>query len=113
MADFSFRRKIGRGGFASVYLVAYQDKELYAVKGIRKDLLVQRDLHRNGVLEVLTALRARSAFLARSYAVYQNAERIFLVMKYYRHGSLFAFMDGGLFRSRRRFSEREAAWVLA
>ena len=42
--DFTICHKIGAGGFATVYLVAYQKKELYAVKGIKKDILVKKNL---------------------------------------------------------------------
>ena len=60
---------------------------------------------------MLTALSANSRFLARSYGVFHNLERIFLVMKYYKHGSLhdWLYKDG----IRRLLTEKESAWVLA
>lgn len=51
-ADFNFLMVIGRGTFGKVFLAEYnENKKLYAVKSIRKDILIQYDQVENTILE--------------------------------------------------------------
>lgn len=44
MEDFKFLMVIGRGSFGKVFLAEFKhDKKLYAIKSVRKDVLIQSD----------------------------------------------------------------------
>ena len=99
--DFNFLMVIGRGSFGKVFLAELKtNKKLYAVKSIRKDILIQQDQVENTILEKDIMFECDHPFLVGMEYLFQNDLRLYFVMPFVRGGELYK-----VFSSQRRFSE--------
>jgi len=80
---------LGRGAFGKVFLAELQtDKTLYAVKSIRKDILIENDQVQSTLLEKNIMLECNHPFLVGMDYLFQNEYRLYFVMPFIRGGEL-------------------------
>lgn len=107
--DFEFQMVLGRGTFGKVFLVEQKDnKQLYAIKSIRKDILIQYDQVDSTLLEKQIMLDVEHPFLCSMDYVFQNDLRLFFVMPFIRGGELYKVM-----KQRKRFDEATVKFYAA
>jgi serum/glucocorticoid-regulated kinase 2 len=78
-------------------------KEVYAMKSLRKDVILEYDQVESTKLEKDILLEADHPFLVGMSYVFQTPEKIFFVMRFVRGGELFMHL-----RNAQRFSEDRA-----
>jgi serum/glucocorticoid-regulated kinase 2 len=66
-----------------------EDKAVYAMKSLRKDVILAYDQIESTLLEKDILLKANHPFLVGMEYVFQTDQRIFFVMKFVRGGELF------------------------
>lgn len=90
LKDFRPLKVIGVGGFATVYLVEKKDtKKLYAMKQIRKDIIIKRNMVSTITSEKEVLKSIRHPFLANMEFAFQTPSHIYFVMKFYKGGELY------------------------
>lgn len=92
--DFELKLVLGRGAFGKVYLANLKmDKKdkgkLYAVKCIRKDLLIEENKIKSTELEKKILLTFKHPFLARMDYLFQDELRLYFVMPFIRGAELY------------------------
>ena len=94
---------LGRGTFGKVYLgqLKYNDK-MYAIKSIRKDILIDTHQVENTKLEKNILLTCDHPFLIGMEYVFQTDARLYFVMKFIRGGELYKY-----FVKQRRLPEEQ------
>ena len=87
---------IGRGTFGKVFLGELKvpvsktgEKKLYAIKSIRKDVLIQYDQVDNTILEKDIMFECDHPFLVGMEYLFQNDLRLYFVMPFVRGGELY------------------------
>jgi len=81
---------IGRGTFGKVYLAENtKTKEMYAIKAIRKDLLIQMDSVQNTEIEAEIMFKCDHPFLVTMEYLFTNDQRLYFVMPFVRGGELY------------------------
>lgn len=104
LKDFVIKSVIGKGSFGKVFLVQkVQDGKVYAMKSLRKDVIIDYDQIESTMLEKEILLKADHPFLVGMEYVFQTDTKIFFVMKFVRGGELFMHL-----RKARQFSEKRA-----
>lgn len=85
LEDFRVLKVLGRGSFGKVCLVEHKaDKELYAMKSLKKDVLIDQDQVENTLLEKNILETLKHPFLVGLKYCFQNTERVYLVMQFLR-----------------------------
>ncbi len=88
--DFITLKVLGRGSFGKVCLVEYvPTKEIYAMKSLKKDILIDQDQIENTLLEKEVLQLLDHPFLVGLVFCFQTEERIYFVMPFLRGGELF------------------------
>jgi len=104
LKDFIVCSVIGRGSFGKVFLVQKaSDRKVYAMKSLRKDVIIDYDQVESTLLEKKILLEADHPFLVGMEYVFQTDQKIFFVMKFVRGGELFMHL-----RKARNFPEHRA-----
>ena len=81
---------IGKGTFGKVYMVQNQlNKQIYAMKCIRKDIIVENEQFENIKLEKDILFQVDHPFIVNMEYVFQNDLRIYFIMKFIKGGELF------------------------
>ena len=81
--DFKIIRLIGRGNFGKVYLVQNQkNKKFFAMKSIRKDVVLEHDSLESLKVEKLILLQVNHPFIISMDHVYANETRIYFIMQF-------------------------------
>ena len=101
LEDFEFVRVLGKGTFGKVFLaVNKKTRKIYAVKAIRKDVLIETDQVESTKLEKEILFTCKHPFLVSMEFVFQSDLRLYFIMKFVRGGELYKY-----FLSKRRFPE--------
>lgn len=106
--DFKIISVLGRGCFGKVCLVKYKDnKKLYAMKGIKKDMILNQDQLENTLTEKKILETINHPFICQLDFCFQTEERIFFVMDFIKGGELFIHL-----RRELKFSEERTKFYL-
>ena len=90
LEDFKVIKVIGRGSFGKVSLVEYiPTKEIYAMKSLKKDLLIEQEQIENTLLEKEILQTIDHPLLCGLVFCFQTEERIYFVMPFLSGGELF------------------------
>ena len=107
--DFQIMKVLGRGSFGKVCLVQYKPtKEYYAMKSLKKDVLVDMDQVESTILEKKILQTLDHPFLVGMIFCFQTEERIYFIMPFVRGGELFQHL-----RSEKFFKEDKARFYAA
>lgn len=94
---------LGRGTFGKVYLSEVEingQKKLYAIKAIRKDVLIEYNQVKNTKLERDILFECEHPFLVGMDYLFQSDTRLYFVMPFVRGGELYK-----VFKSKKRLPE--------
>jgi serum/glucocorticoid-regulated kinase 2 len=90
LEDFQTLKVLGRGSFGKVCLVEYiPTKEIYAMKSLKKDVLLDQDQVENTLLEKKILQSLEHPFLVGLQFCFQTEERLYFIMPFLRGGELF------------------------
>lgn len=107
--DFELIKCIGRGTFGKVFLVkCKRNDRLYAMKVIRKDIVIEHDSIDSLEVEKLILLQVNHPFIIGMDYVFQKAYRIYFIMDFIQGGELFKHLS-----EQKRFSEDKAKFYAA
>ena len=99
--DYQIIKRIGQGTFGKVYLVENtKNKVKYAMKSIRKDVIIENDAAESLRVEKLILLQVRHPFIISMEQVFAQEARIYFVMKFMQGGELFKHLS-----EKKRFKE--------
>lgn len=88
--DFQIMKVLGRGSYGKVCLVQYKKtKEYYAMKSLKKDVLLDEDQVESTLLEKKILQSLDFPFLVGMVFCFQTEERIYFVMPFVQGGELF------------------------
>jgi serine/threonine protein kinase len=109
LEDFELIKCIGRGTFGKVFLVkCKRNDKLYAMKVIRKDIVIQHDSIDSLEVEKLILLQVNHPFIIGMDYVFQKAYRIYFIMDFIQGGELFKHLSEA-----KRFPEEKARFYAA
>ena len=109
LEDFQIMKVIGRGSFGKVCLVQYKKtKELYAMKSLKKDVLLDQDQVESTIVEKKILEKLDYPFLVGMVFCFQTEERIYFIMPFVRGGELFQHL-----RNQRFFPEEKVKFYSA
>jgi len=90
---------LGRGAFGKVYLaVLNSNSQVYAIKSIRKDVLIETEQVENTKLEKDIMLNSDHPFLIGMDYLFQSPLRLYFVMPFVNGGELYK-----IFLTKKRF----------
>lgn len=107
--DFTMLKVLGRGSFGKVMLVQKKDnKNLYAMKSLRKDALLEREQIEHTKTEKMIMQHVNHPFLVSLEYAFTTPGKIYFVMGFMRGGELFFHL-----KESRKFAEERAKFYAA
>jgi serum/glucocorticoid-regulated kinase 2 len=107
--DFKIINVIGRGSYGKVCLVQFKKtNKLYAMKSLKKDVLLDEDQVENTLLEKDILQSINYPFLVRMEFCFQTEERVYFVLPFIRGGELFKHL-----RQNKYFPEEKVKFYAA
>ena len=101
--DFIVLNKIGVGSFGNISLVEYKsNKELYAMKMIKKNILLQVEQVENALLEKKILQTLEHPFLLSLNFCFQTEDKLYFIMPFINGGKLMQHL-----KKLRRFDEEK------
>jgi serum/glucocorticoid-regulated kinase 2 len=102
--DFAMLKVLGRGSFGKVMLVQKKDtKQLYAMKSLRKDALLEREQIEHTKTEKMIMQHVNHPFLVSLEYAFTTPGKIYFVMGFMKGGELFFHL-----KESRKFTEERA-----
>ena len=92
MQDFNIISVLGRGSYGKVMLVE-RDQQLYAMKTIRKSLLIERKKVYAVISERNVLMKVEHPFIIRLHFAFQSPTKFYLGMDYVPGGELYSHME--------------------
>lgn len=90
LEDFDIQMQLGQGTFGRVYLaILPQTGKKYAIKAIRKDVLIEYDQIQSTALEKDILFEADHQFLCGMEYMFQSDARLYFVMPFINGGELY------------------------
>ena len=109
LEDFEIKMQLGKGTFGRVFLAELPStKQLFAIKAIRKDVLLEYDQIASTLLEKDILFTADHPFLAGMEYLFQSEIRLYFVMPFINGGELYK-----IFQGERRFPENVVKFYAA
>lgn len=100
---------LGKGSFGKVFLVEKKsDHKLYAMKSLRKDVILENDQVESTKLEKEILLKAKHPFFVKMAYIFQTDQKIYFVMNFIRGGELFTHLQ-----NEKRFKEERTKFYAA
>eukprot|EP00002_Diphylleia_rotans_P023632 TRINITY_DN4649_c0_g1_i8.p1 TRINITY_DN4649_c0_g1~~TRINITY_DN4649_c0_g1_i8.p1 ORF type:complete len:670 (+),score=121.29 TRINITY_DN4649_c0_g1_i8:59-2068(+) len=107
--SFSLIKMLGKGNYGKVFLVSRaDDKTLYAMKVMRKDVILSREKVTCVKMEKTVLKEVKSPFLLDLKYSFQTNTKLYLVLEYMNGGELFFHL-----KVRDHFSEADSRFYLA
>eukprot|EP00347_Sterkiella_histriomuscorum_P013818 403363248 len=94
LEDFNIIKVVGRGAYGKVYKAKFKrDNEIYAIKAIKKDYLIQHDSLQYAILERKIMTRLRHPNIISLQYAFQNSKRFYMVFEFMDAGELFMHLQ--------------------
>jgi serum/glucocorticoid-regulated kinase 2 len=92
--DFTVRKVIGQGSFGKVFMVQQKTTgQIYAMKSIRKDVVIDAEQLENLRLEKHIMLCVEHPFIINMEYVFQKEHRIYFLMDFIRGGEMYRVLQ--------------------
>ena len=112
--DFKVIKVIGRGRYGKVCLVQFkQTNELFAMKSLKKDVLLDEDQVESTLLEKKILQSINYPFLVGMVFCFQTEERVYFILPFVRGGELFQLLRKNKYFPEERVKFYEAIIGLA
>ncbi|KAI9343284.1 kinase-like domain-containing protein [Zopfochytrium polystomum] len=110
LEDFHLVRRVGKGGFASVFLVRLKAStgRYFALKAIKKADVLRLRQEKQVMNEKNILKGIRHGFIVELYQTFQDTFYLYMVLEYIDGGDLFSYL-----RKIQRFGEEEAKFYVA
>eukprot|EP00842_Homolaphlyctis_polyrhiza_P006244 jgi/Hompol1/6620/HPOL_003614-RA len=107
--DYYIIRRVGKGGFANVFLVRLKGStgRYYALKAIKKSEVVRLKQEKQIMNEKNILMDLKHGLLVELYNTFQNPTHLFMIMEFVAGGDLFTFL-----RKSKMFSEPHAKFYI-
>ena len=92
LEDFKLIKELGRGGFGTVILAKDEDKQLYAMKRIRKDILLKLDAVNGFIVERNILSKQKHPFLLSLKHAFESELRYYLFWEYIPGGDIYGHL---------------------